>query len=264
VTQFHNSTYSKTVLMAHRSCREDVEQLIRFYRLIEDQVLVITHKSLLPEDADIAAEAEGELVGWWGRHHRALNRFSDIDALVIASYFCENIGLLRARVHALRDAEEPIGEVAEAGGEYRAYEGYRDGWGRGRARLIPMHFDPDVQAAIDFSWSSAIHQAIGRGRPVLRDQDRALRVFILPAIPVPGLKVDGLLSTAEILGKEHPVQELNREKRDEASERVREAIEVLVREGKPITINAVYTRFGGRWSTIKRELAQWKSEQEGE
>ena len=44
---------------------------------------------------------------------------------------------------------------------------------------------------------------------------------------------------------------------------VREAVEVLQQEGKPITINAIYTRFGGRWSTIKRELALWQSEQEG-
>jgi len=268
VTQFHNSTYSKTVLMAHRSCREDVEQLTRFYQLIEDRVLVITHKSLLTEDARARGQMDEAPVGWWGKHHKSLNRFSAIDALVIASYFCENIGSLRARIHALRDAAEPISERAvpndeetSSQGEYRIYEGYRDERGRGRARLIPLDLDPDVQAAIESSWSSAVHQAIGRGRPILRDELTALRVFILPAIPVADLHVDDLQSTAAILGKDHPVEELNKGKQDEAASRVRVAIEALQSEGKRVTVNGVYTRFGGRWSTIKREVEHWENEQ---
>jgi len=266
VTQFSNSSYSKSVLMAHRSCREDVQRLVEFYRLVEDRVLVITHKSLLPEER-VNEPDDDAFVGWWGKHHRALNRFADIDALVVASYFCENLGVLRARVQALRDSREPRTHSdalsdAEPGrsSEYRIYEGYRDDRGRGRARLIPVDADPDVQTAIDASWSGAVHQAIGRGRPLLRDPDNPLRVFLLPAIPVEGLRVDDLQSTAAILGKDHPVTGLNREKRDEASDRVTEAIRILVAEGKRPTINAIYTRFGGRWNTIRRELERWRRE----
>jgi len=267
VTQFSNSSYSKSVLMAHRSCRDDVERLVGFYRLVEDRVLVITHKSLLPEET-ICGSDDDAFVGWWGKHHRALNRFSDIDALVVASYFCENLGVLRARVQVLRDSLEPRAESGtmpgpdpERSSEYRIYEGYRDEQGRGRARLIPLDADPDVQAAIDASWSGAVHQAIGRGRPLLRDPENPLRVFLLPAVPVEGLNVDDLQSTAAILGKGHPVTDLNRGKQDEAAERVAEAIGILVSEGKQPTINAIYTRFGGRWSTIRRELERWKREQ---
>lgn len=267
VTQFSNSSYSKSVLMAHRSCRDDVDRLVRFYRLVEDRVLVITHKSLLPEEP-VSELDDDAFVGWWGKHHRALNRFADIDALVVASYFCENLGVLRARVHALRDSREPCaagkalsGADPQRSAEYRIYEGYRDEQGRGRARLIPLDADPDVQTAIDASWSGAVHQAIGRGRPLLRDPDNPLRVFLLPAVPVEGLRIDDLQSTAAILGKDHPVNDLNRSKQDEASDRVAEAIRILVAEGKNPTINAIYTRFGGRWHTIRRELERWRREQ---
>ena len=86
-------------------------------------------------------------------------------------------------------------------------------------------------------------------------------MFLLPAVPVEGLRVDDLQSTAAILGKDHPVSDLNRGKQDEASDRVAEAIRILVAEGKRPTINAIYTRFGGRWNTIRRELERWRREQ---
>ncbi len=182
-------------------------------------VAVLTRKHIA--EADETEQAERLQVGWWGRHHRAVNDFQGAEAVIVEDRFSPPVDEARAYVEMWRFGRPPDGDPATyvpyAGTEF---EGRKPGAGE--------ETDPDVAAWVSWRWGADVRQAIGRARACR--QDRPVRVIIESRDPVPGLQVDRLVSAQEFLGwslseKRHDaLVARNVAQREEAAERIARAI----------------------------------------
>lgn len=182
-------------------------------------VAVLTRKHLAETDA--SPQTDRLQVGWWGRHHRAVNDFEGAEAVIVEDHFSPPVDEARAYVEMWRFGRPPDGDpatyVAYAGTEF---EGRKPGAGG--------ETDPDVAAWVSWRWGADVRQAIGRARACR--QGRPVRVIIESRDPIPGLHVDRLLSAQEFLGwslseKRHDaLVARNVAQREEAATRVAQAI----------------------------------------
>jgi len=182
-------------------------------------VAVLTRKHLAAADGH---PEDGRLcIGWWGRHHRAVNDFEGAEAVIIEDRFSPPVHEARAFVEMWRFGCPPAGEPAT----YASYAGTEF---EGRKPGAGEETDADVAAWLAWRWGADVRQAIGRARACR--QERAVRVIIESRDPVPGLRVDRLLSAQEYLGwplseKRHDaLVARNVAQQQEATERVERAI----------------------------------------
>jgi len=183
-----------------------------------EQPVVLTRKALAESDA--SAYVGVRAVGWFGRHHRATNEFSGAAALLIEDRYSPPVDEARAFVEMWRFDRPPN----EPPPWYRPYEGTNF---EGAVAGQGDESDPDVAAYLAHTWSADVRQAIGRLRSCR--QDRTVRVVIASRDPVPGLRIDRLVTRYEYIhGHRVPVSERrlaallsrNLARQQEAEERV--------------------------------------------
>ena len=124
--------------------------------------------------------------------------------------------------------------------------------------------DPDVAAYSRHSWGAEVRQAVGRLRACR--QDRQVRVYVTSRDPVPGLRVDRLVSTHELLhGEPRPVSERrlaalldrNTQRQRDAEERARVALrEYLTERGRLPSVRKLKALAGCRTDVASQVLAQ--------
>ena len=196
--------------------------------------------------------------GHFGKDTRALNNAAVMgaDVLAVVGLYAHPPMQTRALVQAVRNSPVPVlqnGEVEAL----KPYEhiGPDD---RGTARRVKADPDPDVREAIDSQIAADVVQAIGRARACLRTDGKPLRVFVLTAWPITGLRIDRLTTLEEYTGKQPQpahLAEMNRKRAEEARNRIQNAAEELRAEGLPVTVRAVRERAGiGSYQTIRKIL----------
>ena len=194
----------------------------------------------------------GAVYGHYGRDNRAINdrRFMDADVLVLVGIHFHAIDHQVALAQAMRDRpdvpEEQIQDFT-----YKTY------LGQDKARRIPAHADPEIHRAIDHQASAEALQAIGRARAVGR-KGAPLRVYILTAYPITGLKVDELTTLKALAGDEGgvpaPLAALNIQRAAESEDRYQHAIAQLTARDQKVTVRAVLALAGGSATTASKAI----------
>jgi hypothetical protein len=218
--------------------------------------VVLTRKHLAREDGE-RLDAEGTRSGWFGRHNRATNEFEGAACLVVEDHYARPPDEVRAFVELWRFAGPPVGVPPL----YAPYEGTEF------EALLPgagEELDPDVAAYSRHSWGAEVRQAVGRLRACR--QDRQVRVYVTSRDPVPGLRVDRLVSTHELLhGEPRPVSERrlaalldrNTQRQRDAEERARVALrEYLTERGRLPSVRKLKALAGCRTDVASQVLAQ--------
>lgn len=207
------------------------------------------------ERAAIVAQAEAEAgeppviltrkhlaesgAGWFGRHNRATNEFEGRGAVVLEDHYLLPPDAARAFVECWRFSSPPSGTPPR----YVPYEGTEL---EARVHGNPPETDTDVFAYLRHAWGAEVTQAIGRLRACR--QERAVRVYVTSNDPVPGLRVDRLLTTAEFLGTSSAtsaerlaaLRELNSSRQRETARRIAEALaQYLAENGELPSIDAL-------------------------
>jgi len=145
----------------------------------------------------------------------------------------------RAFVECWRFSSPPSGTPPR----YVPYEGTEL---EARVHGNPPETDTDVFAYLRHAWGAEVTQAIGRLRACR--QERAVRVYVTSNDPVPGLRVDRLLTTAEFLGTSSAtsaerlaaLRELNSSRQRETARRIAEALaQYLAENGELPSIDAL-------------------------
>lgn len=140
---------------------------------------------------------------------------------------------------------------SEAATKMRVYN-WRDADGSGRARNVPLHPDKDVQRVIEWSTESEIIQAIGRGRAVSRKEP--LRVYLLTGA-VTNLKIDHLTDINTLAGRRCVINPrlafLNKDRRENAVQKIMNAYYCLRRAGREITNRAIAQEAGVSRNTVR-------------
>lgn len=162
------------------------------------RVAFIGHKAMAEE----IAATERLAIGWFGYDDRCHNRYADCDTLILWGLHHPPLDLVERHVRAWRRwAELPTPELRSTGRQFVPYQ-WSNGNGQGLAASVPVHPDPDVQAALDYSWAATVEQAIGRLRAVRKD--KAVTVYLCSSRPIPELQIAQLFDVHELLGRPKP------------------------------------------------------------
>jgi len=269
VTQVADALYTERSLRSRRTLArvgKAVDSLIQG----SQSPVVFTHKAFDPDASEEGAGSRQnprlELnhpnvrFGHFDYETRGLNAYSDADALVVVGHYCHPLTEIRAMAEAVRFAKKR--DQMPGSEELRQYL-WRSEDGTGAGFWHKCDGDPLVQQCIAHNEEANIRQAIGRGRPALRDSDNPLQVYLFTSTPVQGLKVDKFTTVGQILDKRRNMANfeasrtlMNKGRRDEAQERIRNAIRTLEERGQDITVRNVRKLVGGSFSTIQSAISQ--------
>jgi len=262
VTQVTNSLYTKSNIAARNyanlhKINEGLENITHNATC----PVVFSHKAFDPQiegnidNANVfSVSNRNALYGHFDYDTRAVNGYADTDVLCIVGHYSKPISHLRALAQAVRN-EENVVEKNNPTQVLRPYW-YRNKDGGGLGRWCQADPDPLVQELIIQSEHAIYTQAIGRGRAALRSAENPLQVYLITATPIDSLHIEKLVRLSD-LTKTKPNKEkfyarrdeLNKERKKTAYQKVVSAIKQLLAEGKQITLNAIEKLCG-----VKRTL----------
>ena len=254
VVQVSNSLYTTSYLRDNEQARERVQEAIDRISMTAERPVIFTSKELSPENECGSPKAlkkknDKQRWGWFGAHTRSLNGYMDADALIFVGHYQHPPQEVEAMVQALRHGMTK--KESEAATKMRVYN-WRDADGSGRARNVPLHPDKDVQRVIEWSTESEIIQAIGRGRAVSRKEP--LRVYLLTGA-VTNLKIDHLTDINTLAGRRCVINPrlafLNKDRRENAVQKIMNAYYRLRRAGREITNRAIAQEAGVSRNTVR-------------
>jgi hypothetical protein len=213
IAQVKDLTFSRNWLLKEKHLPEVtawLDQLAQHYK----NLVVITTKHIrcaiteedpkakLPAYCETYHETHGIKIAHYG-NIRGSNKFADCDALVILGREQPNPGEIEALAKAFwYDAKKPlrlVPTIAGAGKNYspasRAYEMIDGTTVQGK---VEVHPDPRCQAVLASVRENEMIQALDRAR-LIWNPDRK-HIYILSSIPLPGVKVDHLVSWDNLRG----------------------------------------------------------------
>ena len=262
VTQVTNSLYTKSNIAARNyanlhKINEGLEKITHNATC----PVVFSHKAFDPQiegnidNANVfSVSNRNALYGHFDYDTRAVNGYADTDVLCIVGHYSKPISHLRALAQAVRN-EENVVEKNNPTQVLRPYW-YRNKDGCGFGRWCQADPDPLVQELIIQSEYAIYTQAIGRGRAALRSAEKPLQVYLITATPIDSLHIDKLVRLSDLTNTKPNKEkfyarrdELNKERKKTAYQKVVSAIKQLLAEGKQITLNAIEKLCG-----VKRTL----------
>lgn len=154
--------------------------------------LIISHKRFNPDaegyDESPKIELKGYHIGHYGKDTKGLNLYQDVDAIFVIGRYIADINSVIRMAQAIRSMEG-FSRLAPAGPTERVVY-FVNRKGECFGRLQHSERDSLVQECIVHSERSELLQAIGRGRALLRPDDKPLLVYIFGSGGQFGLEFD--------------------------------------------------------------------------
>lgn len=193
---------------------EQVDHVSTTYRARGKTVGIIAYKSLVATGRLNALASRhpttGEpMIGWFGAE-RGSNAMKDVDCLIVAGTPQpppdDLHNLARCLYHERDEAFTVNGGLVRT--EVETSYSFRASDGTGRGYNKRVYADADVAALHWQLREGELIQSFHRARPILRDPDHPVHIYLLTNLPVPEIAVDELVSIHELLQAPPDVDEM--------------------------------------------------------